>query len=162
MSIDRLSDVQERLTRLYNLLKGLELAKDEAEASEKPRLQLKIDSQWKEIRVVEKEYAQGIAQRIKRQDLPESIAQEVVGELVDEIEMMQPIAKTDEMRSMLQQILDELRKPGTPAAAKLKVVIPIIPNIVSYEIEGDTETVVRRLFPTFLKAYDGMRSIVGK
>jgi len=162
MSIDRLSDVHERLTRLYKLLKGIELAKDDAESAEKPRIQLKIDSQWKEIRSVEKEYAQQLAQHLKRQELPESIAQEVVGELVDELEMMEPIAKTDEMRSMLQQILAELQKPGVPAAAKLKVAIPLVPGFVAIELEGDAESVVRRLFPTFVKAYEGVKAIAGK
>jgi hypothetical protein len=162
MSNDRLSDVHERLTRLYKLLKGIELAKDDAESAEKPRIQLKIDSQWKEIRSVEKEYAQQLAQHLKRQELPESIAQEVVGELVDELEMMEPIAKTDEMRSMLQQILAELQKPGVPAAAKLKVAIPLVPGFVAIELEGDAESVVRRLFPTFVKAYEGVKAIAGK
>ncbi len=50
----------------------------------------------------------------------------------------------------------ELRKPDSPASAKLKVAIPIIPNVVSYELEGDTESVVRRLFPTFVKVYEAL------
>ena len=63
---------------------------------------------------------------------------------------------------MLQEILTELRKPGTPAAAKLKVAIPLVPGFVEIEFEGDTESVVRRLFPTFVKAYKGMKTIAGK
>jgi hypothetical protein len=163
MSIDRISDLQERLDRLYKLLKGQELAKDEAETAEKARIQLKIDGQWKEIRTVEQQYAIALSQQIKRsEDLPETIAETVVGELVDELEMMKPIAKTDEMRSMLQQILAELQKPGVPAAAKLKVAIPLVPGFVAIELEGDAESVVRRLFPTFVKAYEGVKAIAGK
>ena len=96
---------------------------------------------------------------MKKQELPEPIALMIVGELVDELKMMELIAKTDEMRSMLRQILVELQKPGTPAAAKLKVAIPLIPNVLSYEMEGDKESVVRRLFPVFVKAYEGMKTI---
>ena len=158
MSIDRISSLQERLERLYFILEGLEAAKDKSSDDEKPRITLKIKDQWRDIRAVEQEYAQQLTQQVKRQNLPEAIAQTVVGELVDELEMMQPIAKTDEMRSMLKEILTELQKPGTPAAAKLKVAIPIIPNILTYEIEGDTESVVRRLFPTFVKVYEGIRA----
>ncbi len=149
---DRISDLQDRLDRLYKLLKGQELAKDEAETAEKARIQLKIDGQWKEIRTVEREYAIALSQQMKKQDLPEPIAIEIVGELVDELELIQP--KTDEMRSMLQQILAELQKPGVPAAAKLKVAIPLVPGFVAIELEGDTESVVRRLFPTFMWAYE--------
>jgi len=160
-AMDRISDLQDRLKRQYALLKQKEFALDTEAQVTKGEVRLLIQQLKQEIVGVEKEYTQRLVQQIKRQELPESIAQKVVGELVDEIEFMQPIARTDEMRSMFQQILEELRKPGTPAAAKLKVVIPIIPNIVSYEIEGDTETVVRRLFPTFVKAYEAMRSIAG-
>ena len=39
----------------------------------------------------------------------EVLALTIVGELVDELE---PIVKTDEMRSMSPQILAELQKPG--------------------------------------------------
>ena len=158
---DRISDLQERLDRQYKLLKGQELAKDEAETAEKARIQLKIDGQWKEIRTVEREYAIALSQQIKRSDdLPEPIALTIVGELVDELELIQP--KTDEMRSMLQEILVELRKPGVPAAAKLKVAIPLVPGFVAIELEGDTESVVRRLFPTFVRVYEGVKAIGGQ
>ena len=76
--------------------------------------------------------------------------------------MMEPIAQTDEMRSMLKQILVELQKPGVPAAAKLKVAIPLVPGFVAIELEGDAESVVRQLFPTFVKAYEGVKAIAGK
>ena len=156
MSIDRISDLQDRLERQYSLLKQKEFALDTEPQVTKGEVRLLIKQLKQEIMEVEREYAQRLVQQVKREDLPEEIAQTVVGELVDELEMMQP--KTDEMRSMLQEILTELRKPGTPAAAKLKVAIPIIPNILTYEIEGDTESVVRRLFPTFVKVYEGVRA----
>lgn len=158
---DRISDLQERLDRLYKLLKGLELGKDEAETAEKARIQLKIDGQWKEIRTVEREYSIALSQQVKRSpELPAAIAEPIVVKLVDELELIQP--KTDEMRSMLQQILAELQKPGVPAAAKLKVAIPLVPGFVAIELEGDTESVVRRLFPTFVKAYDKMKTLAGQ
>ena len=60
------------------------------------------------------------------------------------------------MKTLLDEILVELRKEDTPASAKLKIAIPLIPNIVTYELEGDTETVIRRLFPTFVKVYEAL------
>jgi hypothetical protein len=77
--------------------------------------------------------------------------------LVDEIEIFQPQAQNDEIKALVQQVLTELRKPEIPAAAKLKVAIPIVPGIVTYELEGDTRGVVQRLFPTLVKVYQGLR-----
>lgn len=159
MSSDRLSDIQVGLTELYEQLAGEERAFRLAEEADKSRIQQKIRLTWTRIRECDREYVQRLSQQVKRQDLPEPIAEIVVAELVDEIEVLEPIEKRDDVRELLQKVLKELQKPGTPAAAKLKVAIPIIPNIVTYEIEGDTESVVRQLFPTFVKMYEGIKLI---
>ena len=159
MSSDRISDIQVGLTELYEQLAGEERAFRLAEEADKIRIQQKIRLTWTRIRECDREYVQRLSQQVKRQDLPEPIAEIVVAELVDELEILEPIEKRDDVRGMLQQILVELQKPGIPAAAKLKIAIPIIPNIVTYEIEGDTESVVRRLFPTFVRMYEGIKSI---
>ena len=132
------------------------------EEANKTRIQQKIRKTWKRIRVFEQEYAQRLSQQIKRENLPESIAEEITADLVEEIEILEPLEKQNEVRLLLQQILIELRKPEIPASAKLKVALPIIPNVMSYELEGDTESVLRRLFPTFVKAYSGLKSIAKK
>ncbi|NEP19780.1 MAG: hypothetical protein F6J97_23325, partial [Leptolyngbya sp. SIO4C1] len=124
---------------------------------EKARIQLKIRDTWDDIRRYEQEYAQRLSQQVRRQNLPEPDAQIVTAELIDEIEILAPLEKRDKVQTLLQQILAELQKPDTPASAKLKVALPIIPSIVSIELEGDTESVVRHLFPTFLKAYEALR-----
>jgi hypothetical protein len=70
---------------------------------------LLIQQLKQEIIDVEREFAQRLSQQVKRSDdLPAPISETIVGELVDELELIQP--KTDEMRSMLQQILAELQK----------------------------------------------------
>jgi hypothetical protein len=158
---DRTSQLQNQLKLLYDQLDGLETTKITAPDEEKVRLGQRIDAKWKEIREKDGDYVRSLAQQIKRSDdLPEAIALTIVGELVDELELIQP--KTDEMRSMLQEILAELQKPGVPAAAKLKVAIPLVPGFVAIELEGDAESVVRRLFPTFLKAYEGVKALAGQ
>ena len=154
---DRTSQLQTQLKMLYDQLDGLEMAKVTSRDEDKVMLQQRIDLKWKEIREKDGDYVRSLAQQVKKQDLPEPIAIEIVGELVGELELIQP--KTDEMRSMLQQILTELQKPGIPAAAKLKVAIPLVPGFVAIELEGDAESVVRRLFPTFVRAYEGVRAI---
>jgi hypothetical protein len=151
---DRISQLQTQLKMLYDQLDGLEMAKVTSRDEDKVMLQQRIDFKWKEIREKDVDYVRSLAQQVKKQDLPEPIALTIVGELVDELELIQP--KTDEMRSMLQEILVELRKPGVPAAAKLKVAIPVF-LFTSIELEGDAERVVRRLFPTFVKAYENLK-----
>ncbi|MCX5961941.1 MAG: hypothetical protein NT070_01990 [Cyanobacteria bacterium] len=142
-------------------MKQKEFALDTEAQVTKGEVRLLIKQLKQEIVEVEWEYAQRLAQQIKRSDdLPEPIALTIVGELVDELELIQP--KTDEMRSMLQEILAELRKPGVPAAAKLKVAIPLVPGFVAIELEGDAESVVRQLFPTFVRAYEGVKAIANQ
>ncbi|NJN04950.1 MAG: hypothetical protein HC816_22160 [Leptolyngbyaceae cyanobacterium RM1_1_2] len=87
------------------------------------------------------------------------MAETVTAELVDELEILTPQERRDDVKVLLQKILAELQKPSASASAKLKVAIPLIPNVVSYELEEDTESVIRRLFPTFVKAYEGLRSL---
>jgi hypothetical protein len=155
---DRTSQLQTQLKMLYDQLEGIELAKVTCRDEDKVLLQQRIEMKWKEIREKDGDYVRSIAKQVeKSKDLPEPIATEIVGELVDELELIQP--KTDKMRSMLQEILAELQKPGVPAAAKLKVAIPLVPGFVAIELEGDAESVVRRLFPTFVKAYERVNSI---
>jgi HEAT repeats len=157
MNIDRLAALETNLTMLYEQLGGQEKAKITAEEAEKVRIEQKIRETKKELRQYEQEYVQVLAQQVERQDLPESVAELVVDELVDEIEIFQPQAQNDEIKALVQQVLTELRKPEIPAAAKLKVAIPIVPGIVTYELEGDTRGVVQRLFPTLVKVYQGLR-----
>lgn len=159
MPLDRLADVQDNLTTLYEQLAGKEQAFLLAEEAEKVRIQQQIRLTWERIQEYEQEYAITLSQQVKRQALPESEAEVVTAELVDEIEILAPLQKNDDVKALLQQILQELQKPELPASAKLKVVIPIIPQVVSYEIEGDTEGVLRRLFPTFTKVYSNLRSL---
>ena len=155
---DRISDLQDRLDRQYGLLKHKEFALDTEPQVTKGEVRLLIKQLKQEIVGVEREYSQRLAQQIKRSDdLPEPIALTIVGELVEELEIIESIAKTDEMRSMLQQILAVLRKPGVPAAAKLKLAIPLVPGFVAIELEGDMESVVRRLFSPLVRTYKNLK-----
>jgi len=43
------------------------------------------------------------------------------------------------MLNLLEEIKQKLNEPGKSAAAKLKVTLPIIPMVASYDLELDTE-----------------------
>jgi hypothetical protein len=157
---DRTIDLEERLKRQYDLLKQKEFALDTEPQVTKGEVRLLINRLKEEIVEVEQEYAQRLTQQVKRQDFPEDAAAIVVTELVDEIELIQP--RDAEMKLMLQEVLDELRRPETPAAAKLKMAIPLIPGIVAIELEGDAESITRRLFPTFVKVHRKLKAMAAE
>jgi HEAT repeat protein len=159
MDFDNAAGSEENLELLYKQLDQQKRAKILAEYADKARLEQIIQETKKEISQYEKEYVQELARQLRRRELPESIAEIIVGELVDEIEVLQPQVQNDELKSLLQQILAELNKPETPAAAKLKVAIPIVPGVVTYELEGDTKGVLQRLFPTLVKASQRLRGV---
>ena len=100
------------------------------------------------VRVYETEYWENIAQQtnfynLKELDASKAIVQ-VQAEVVRVIESHPNV--NNELMSLLQQILAKLNEPATPAAGKVKWAVPIIPGIVSYEVEIDTENSLRRAF----------------
>jgi SMC interacting uncharacterized protein involved in chromosome segregation len=146
---DRILQIQNQLKLLYEQLNDLEEAKILAAEEDKARLQQRTDRKLKEIREKEKDYVRELSEEMKRHHLPEEIAELLVDEFASEIELLQ--SHSGDMRLILQEILQALRKPGISAAAKLKVAIPLVPGIIAFELEGDAERAVRQLFPTFEK-----------
>jgi tetratricopeptide (TPR) repeat protein len=153
MTLDRLSELQDRLDRQYRILKGFENEKDESGPGEKAKLQLKIDDLLKEIQPVEKEYTERISRSLEQQGLPESIAGLVVLELLNEIEIFLKISTDIKVKSSLEAILLELENDEISALEKLKAVIPKISEIVINTPENETEGFARKLFPTLKKTY---------
>ena len=154
MDFDRLPKIQDHLKTLYEQLSGEEDAFFHAEEAEKIRIQQKIRKTQKLICEYKTEYIRTLSQGIKPFNLLEVTAQEVVTEIVDEVETLASQKQPNETRRLLLQILKELQKSDTPASAKLKVAIPIIPNLVSYELVGETRHLVKQLFPAFVKIYE--------
>lgn len=78
----------------------------------------------------------------------EVAASNAIVKVVQEGELIQsqPNQYPDEFMQKLQKILDKLNEPQTPAAAKLKAALPLIPGIMSYELELDTEISLKRVF----------------
>jgi hypothetical protein len=98
-----------------------------------------------EIRKHELEFAQLLADVTDLTFLPTEQAENTAAELVHAIEHVQGLPdpnRPEEITRLLTDIRRELEDPGKVAAAKLKVTLPIIPMIVSYEMEMDTEGVL--------------------
>jgi hypothetical protein len=156
MNFDRLAAIEKNLDMLYVTLSSQEEAKILGSVSDEGKNSIIIRKTTKEIQRYQQEYVETLVQQLKHQDLPESIAEIVVGELVNEIELLKPQVQNDELKVLLEQILVELKK-AEPAAAKLKVTIPIVPGVVAYELEGDTKGLLERLFPALVKVYQGLK-----
>lgn len=102
-----------------------------------------------ELHQVEAEYWQLLAQEARHCDVPEDDASLAIVEIVPEVQIIQsqPSANyPDELIKLLLEIRDKLNEPGTPAAAKAKFALSLIPGILSYEVELDTENSLRRVF----------------
>jgi hypothetical protein len=154
MISDRLSHLQSEVKGYYDQLAGKEKAKRLAEDAQKVRIQQQIDELKQELGSVERDYWLRWRAEIAGLTIPEADAEIVVNQWVGEVEILEfepAVQSNAELMKVLQQIKAELSKPGIPAAGKLKAAIPLLPGLISYEMELDTEGLLRRVFPTFCK-----------
>jgi len=84
---------------------------------------------------------QPITTNIDAVEISDSQAIPLVGDLILALDAVKqrnnlPLA----IRESLQEIQNELQKPTKAASAKLKITLPIIPMLVSYELELNTES----------------------
>jgi hypothetical protein len=152
MISDRLYSLQDEVQEYYKQLAGREKAKRLARFEDKELLQQQIDELKKDIRSVEREYWLCWQEEIAGLTIPEADAEIVVSQLVRKVkipEVESTVQSNAELIEVLQEIKAELSKPGISAAGKLKAAIPLLPGVISYEMELDTEGLLRRVFPTF-------------
>jgi len=152
MISDRLSHLQSQVQKYYKQLACKEEAKLMARFEDKELLQQQIDALKKELGSVEREYWERWRREIAGLTIPEADAEIVVNQWVGEVEILEfepAVQSNAELMKVLQQIKAELSKPGIPAAGKLKAAIPLLPGLISYEMELDTAGLLRRVFPTF-------------
>jgi len=160
MISDRLSHLQSEVKCYYDQLAGKEKAKRLAEDAQKVRIQQGIDALKEELRSVERDYWTRWQTEMRGLTIPEADAEIVASQLVGEVEFLEiepAVQRNAELMKVLQEIKAELSKPGIPAAGKLKAAIPLLPGLISYEMELDTEGLLRRVFPTFCNLADKLK-----
>lgn len=99
------------------------------------------------VRVYETEYLQQLAQNVNIYELEEEDAKRAIFQVHAEVLRVinnQPHVNAELMR-LLVEIRDKLNEPGPTAAAKAKLALNLIPGILVYEFEVDTENSLRRL-----------------
>ena len=156
----RLSQLQSEVEKYYDQLAGQEEAKRLVEDAQKVRIQQGIDKLKRDIGSVEREYWLRWGAEIAGLTIPEADAEIVASELVREVEILEiepAVQSNAELMKVLQEIKAQLSKPGIPAAGKLKAAIPLLPGVISYEMELDTEGLLRRVFPTFCNFADKLK-----
>ncbi len=160
MVSDRLFHLQSEVKAYYEQLAGKETAKRLAEEAEKVRIQQQIDKLKKELGKFEREYWTRWQMEIAGLTMPEADAEALATGMLQEVEILEiepQVQGNAELMQVLHEIKAALSKPGTPAAGKLKAAIPLLPGVISYEMELDTEGLLRRVFPTFCKVADKLK-----
>jgi len=156
----RLSQLQSEVEKYYDQLACQEEAKRLAEDAQKVRIQQGIDKLKRDIGSVEREYWLRWRTEIAGLTIPEADAEIVASQLVGEVEILEiepAVQSNAELMKVLQEIKAELSKPGIPAAGKLKAAIPLLPGLIFYEMELDTEGLLRRVFPTVCNFADKLK-----
>jgi hypothetical protein len=98
------------------------------------------------IRKYEAEYWSLLRQSANESEIAEPEAQTAIATIVQDAEIIQTKPMPDEVLQKLQEILNKLNEPGTAAAAKAKFAVNVIPGVLAYEFELDTETTLRQVF----------------
>lgn len=165
MAHDRLADLQETLDMLYEQLDAAEKAAVMAQSAiAKTQYKQQIAKDLEpEIRKFEQKYLRELKQQVQGADeILETEAEVIVGELVEEVQILKTEVVQPEVQATLQQILAELQSPARPASATLKVTIPLIPGFVAMELDGHGESIARRLFQPMKRLAVAMRSQPGR
>ena len=154
MTIDRLSHLQTEIEGYYEQLAGKESALRTIEESEKVRIEQQIRKLKQDIAKIQGEYWVLLRLQTARLEITDADAEIVTAEIMQEVEILQyqpTVQSNAELVKLLTEIKAELTKPGISGSGKLKAAISLLPGFLSYEIELDTEGLLRRLFPTFSK-----------
>jgi hypothetical protein len=149
-SKQRLADLEKILDSLYETLgKAQNRGAYANDIFEKDGINQRLRKEvLPEIRKYEEEYRSLLAEEASDCQVDEVAASHAIVKVVQEVELIQsqPNQYPNDLMRKLQEILDKLNEQQTPAAAKLKAALPLIPGIMSYELELDTEISLKRVF----------------
>ena len=148
---NRLNQLAELLEIQYDVLHDFE---KELEMATGPGERVGIRQRIKRdltprLREREREYAELLAAGTSTESIPTEDAEPIVAELVQataDIERYRKAEAPEMMLSLLEEIKQKLAEPGKSAAGKLKVALPIIPMVASYDLELDTENFLVKIW----------------
>jgi hypothetical protein len=144
MQLKELLEIQ--YDKLHSFERELELA-----AGADQRISIRQQIKWDltpRLRQNEQEYAELLVATIRDDDIPEDKAGVIVTELVEATSRAELSTNNapEGMLRLLCQIKEKLDEPGKSATAKLKIALPIVPLLASYELEMDTENFITKVW----------------
>ncbi len=144
----RLADLEDLLERYYA---KLVVHEKELSITSSPNVSYEAQERitrdiMPHIRKYEAEYWSLLRQSANESEIAEPEAQTAIATIVQDAEIIQTKPMPDEVLQKLQEILNKLNEPGTAAAAKAKFAVNVIPGVLAYEFELDTETTLRQVF----------------
>ena len=150
----RLADLEKTLELLIEKLGSMEqnlaMASDaEVKISIKQRIREEIKP---DIDKFQTEYWDTLAREVNSLKINETEADAAVIEVIQVIESFEQNNAdmyAEQGIALLLDIRNKLSEPGPSATAKLKAAIPLFPPFVSYEVEFEPASFLRRVFPTF-------------
>lgn len=160
MGSDRLNDIEMNLNLLRQQQAKLEQKAITASGLDQIKFEQLLELEIKpKIKTYEAEKWQILSNSVQELTISEEEAEIAVAEIVTEVTQLEaspPANYPDALLQVLREIRDSLNKPSepeTPASAKLKSAISLMPPFVnvSYEGEIDLETFFQTHFPTFRK-----------
>lgn len=141
----RVGYLEEEIASIEETLHDFEMDLIDAYDSEKKSaLKKKIKEKNESLESKYKKYAE-----LLRGISEQSFTENEVGELWETVSALPdhtPAGIPPEMQKQLNLILTEIQAQNKSAVAKLKVALPIIPLIASYELELDTESFLGELW----------------
>lgn len=152
MPNNRLISLQINLNDLYEQLSGLENALGRARDEDKVPLNHRIRDKEVEIKNITQKYWTQLSQELASLRISEEEAEFMIAVIIQKAEAIETATSCPfEVKQKLEELLTEVKKPEVTAAGKLKAAIPLLPGFITYEVEVDTEGLLRGLFPTFCK-----------
>lgn len=164
MSISqRLADLDENLRLWYQKLAAMEsslamAADPEIKISIQQRIQREIAPN---IRDTEAEYWGLLAQAGQSCAVAEEDARNAIAPVAQEVKLIENNRANypDNFMKLLQEIREKLDEPGTPVAAKAKLALSLVPGFLSYEVELDTESSLKRVFFQLKRAFEPLKNL---
>ncbi|HBE17255.1 MAG TPA: hypothetical protein DEG17_22115 [Cyanobacteria bacterium UBA11149] len=101
------------------------------------------------VRNYEGEYWDILRNEVSACPLEETEASHAIVEVVRAVELIEGKSDSDcpdELNQLLGEVCDTLKEPENAAPSKVKLALPLIPGILSYELELDTAISLRRAF----------------
>ena len=161
-NVKRLEQLEELLEIQYEKLHEYERELEMAGVDDRINIRQRIKRDiTPRLRDREREYAGLLAAGTEEDSLREEDAEPIIAELVEattDIDRYRNANAPADMLRLLNEISAKLNEPATSAAAKLKVALPIIPLLASYELELDTESFLGNLWSKARGLFKGIVS----